>query len=67
MKLLFVSIYALASYLGFVEPNMPSWDDLPQEMGEFFQASIDWGLEAGMRFLAYFGGIALIVKIFQSK
>ena len=57
------------AFIGQVDPgsHLPDWETLPQEMATFFQAAIDWGIEAGLRFLAYLGGIALIVKIFQSK
>ena len=57
------------AFIAQVDPgvSLPSWDTLPQQMTDFYQSAIDWGIEAGLRFLAYLGGITLVVKLFQSK
>ena len=54
--------------LGQLDPNFDLASEMAQlnaDIVQFYQDAIDWGVEAGFRYLAYMGGAVLAIKVFK--
>lgn len=52
---------------GGISPSQLKADiaQLNEDIVQFYSDAIDWGVEAGFRYLAYMGGAVLAIKIFK--